>query len=197
MVRFRLIALALSTVICAGLTYLAATHKITGIQDLFDMSKAIQVSTEKKPPPPPPPPPPPDKNPPPPPPPPPMAPPTDSTPAIASEIPVTPPTPPPPPASPVITNPTWLKRPNGRDFERYYPTRALDREKTGRVVLNCVVQANGSINCVVDQETPDGWGFGEAALKISKSFQMAPQTVNGAPTSGGRVTVPIVFNVGG
>jgi protein TonB len=195
MVKFRLIAMALSVIICGGITYLAATHKINGISDLFDMSKTFRVEIEKKKPPPPPPPPPPDKPPPPPPPPPDLPPPVAAP--IATDIPVSPPAPPPPPAPAVITNPTWLKRPNGRDFERYYPTRALDREKTGRVVLNCVVQANGSINCAISEETPDGWGFGEAALKIAKSFQMAPQTVNGAPTSGGRVSVPIVFNLGG
>jgi protein TonB len=179
-------------VICGGLTYLAATHKIEGIGDLLDAVKAIQVEVDKKkPPPPPPPPPPPDK---PPPPPPPMPPPVAPT-ATSVDIPVSPPSPPQPPPAPVITNPTWLKQPNGRDFERYYPPRALEREKDGRVVLNCIVGADGRVSCDVSREDPDGWGFGDAALKISKSFQMAPQTVNGQATSGGRISIPIVFRL--
>jgi periplasmic protein TonB len=193
MVGFRLLAFAVSTVVCSVLIWAAATHKISGITDMFDLSKSIQVSTEKKPPPPPPPPPPPNT---PPPPPPPMAPPVMDAPAQVTEVPVAPPSPPPPPAAQVISNPTWVKRPNGRDFERYYPPRALEREKGGRVVLACVVSATGSIDCTVANETPEGWGFADAALKMSKLFQMSPQTVNGQPTSGGRVNVPITFQLG-
>ena len=192
MVKFRLIALGLSAIICSALTYLAMTHKISGITDLFDLSKAVTVSTERKPPPPPPPPPPPNS---PPPPPPPIAPPVMDAPAVAVDIPVTPPAPPPPPAAPVITNPTWLKKPGARDFERFYPARALEREKGGRVVLNCTVGADGRIDCAVASESPEGWGFGEAAKQISRSFQMSPQTVNGQPTAGGRISVPITFQL--
>ncbi|MEJ0023726.1 MAG: energy transducer TonB [Alphaproteobacteria bacterium] len=195
MVKFRLIALGLSLVICSGLTYLAATHQITGIGDLLDLTKALKVEVEKKkPPPPPPPPPPPDKPPPPPPPPPPqVAPPA----AVAVDIPVTPAAPPPPPAPAQIVGATWLKRPGAREFDRYYPPRAAEREKEGRVVLNCQVSADGSINCRVSSETPDGWGFGDAAVQISKYFKMAPMTANGQPTSGGTISVPITFKLGG
>ncbi|NDC60114.1 MAG: energy transducer TonB, partial [Alphaproteobacteria bacterium] len=59
------------------------------------------------------------------------------------------------------------------------------------------VNANGTINCRVGSEDPNGWGFGEAAVKISKSFQMAPQTVDGRPVDGGTITVPITFRLGG
>jgi protein TonB len=193
MVGFRLVAFGLSAIICSTLAYLAMTHKISGIEDLFDMSKSIQVQTERKPPPPPPPPPPPNT---PPPPPPPMAPPVMDAPATAVDIPVTPPAPPPPPAAQVIASPTWVKKPNGRDFERFFPPRALEREKSGRVVLACTVAANGTIDCTVSSETPEGWGFADAALKMSKLFQMSPQTVNGQPTAGGRVNVPISFQLG-
>jgi protein TonB len=102
-----------------------------------------------------------------------------------------------PPAPAQITGATWLKRPGAREFDRYYPTRAAEREKEGRVVLNCSVNADGSINCRVTSESPDGWGFGEAALQISKFFKMAPMTANGTPTSGGQISVPITFRLGG
>ncbi|HWA22473.1 MAG TPA: energy transducer TonB [Caulobacterales bacterium] len=192
MVRFRLIALALSLVICTGLTWLAATHKISGIGDLLDLTKALKVEVEKKKPPPPPPPPPPPEKPPPPPPPPP---PPEIAQAVHVDIPISAPVPPAPPPPAQITGATWLKRPGSREFDRYYPPRAMEREKEGRVVLNCSVNADGTINCRVSSETPDGWGFGDAALQISKYFKMAPQTVNGEPTSGGSISVPIVFKL--
>jgi protein TonB len=95
--------------------------------------------------------------------------------------------------TPVIAEPHWLETPNARDFERHYPPRALHRGMGGRVVLDCTVGASGRIACDVASETPQGNGFGEAALRIAQSFRMAPQTVDGRPTDGGRVRVPITF----
>jgi protein TonB len=120
-----------------------------------------------------------------------------NAPPTPTPIPVAVDPPPSPPTPSVITNPTWLRRPNGRDYERYYPARALDAGRNGRVVLDCVVGADGRINCSVSSEDPPGWGFGSAAVSISRSFQMSPRLENGAPTEGGRVRVPIVFQATG
>jgi protein TonB len=87
----------------------------------------------------------------------------------------------------------WLERPNAEDFALYYPEAAVDRGQGGRVTLDCVVAAHGRIACRVTSEDPPGWGFGEAALRISMHFRMAPATRDGRPTSGGRVRVPIRF----
>jgi protein TonB len=97
------------------------------------------------------------------------------------------------PVSHDIREPRWLSTPNARDFARFYPPRALDRGVSGRVLLDCIVGADGRIACSVGSETPQGQGFGEAALRIAQSFRMAPQTVNGSPTDGGHVRVPITF----
>lgn len=94
-----------------------------------------------------------------------------------------------------ITQPRWIETPNGADFARHYPRRALERERDGRVVLDCVVAATGRLGCAVASETPAGWGFGEAALRISESFRMSPMLENGQPTEGGRVRVPIAFQI--
>jgi len=187
----------LAAVICATLVYLAITRKFSAITDLFDDSQAVKVEIEEEKPPPPPPPPPPNTPPPPPPPeqrvPPPVidAPPTPTFDPVAIDPPPAPPTP------SVITNPQWVERPSGRDFERYYPNRALERGQEGSVTLSCVVAADGRIACTVSREDPTGWGFGEAALRISRHFRMAPATRDGVPTSGGRVNVPIRFNLAG
>lgn len=103
---------------------------------------------------------------------------------------------PPAPGPRQITNARWLERPDGSTFSRYYPERALTRSRAGKVVLDCLVGADGRIACEVVSEDPRGWGFGPAALQISKSFRMAPQLEDGQPTEGGRVRVPLRFNPG-
>lgn len=195
MVQLRLISLALASVICGVIAYLAFTGKWEAVSDFFEENEAIQVEIEEeeKPPPPPPPP---DRPPPPPPPEQRVPPPDFSAPPTPTPIPVAVDPPPAPPVPSVIRNAEWLQRPNARDFARYYPERALERGQTGRVNLACLVAADGRISCSVTSEDPPGWGFGEAAVQISRHFRMSPQSRDGVPTSGGRINVPIIFNVG-
>jgi len=90
----------------------------------------------------------------------------------------------------------WTARPSAADFERYYPTRARNHYVSGRTVLACVVMQDQSLTCEVRSEDPPGYGFGDAAIQISHSFRMAPQTTDGRPTVGGRLLVPITFRLG-
>ena len=196
MVRLRLISLVLAAIICAGIFYLAFTGKFHAVTDLFEDRNAVKVEVEAKRPPPPPPPPP--NRPPPPPPPEQRVPPPDlSAPPTPTPLPVAVDPPPSPPTPGIITGAVWLQRPGARDFDRYYPDRARDRDQEGRVTLDCLVSADGHIRCSVINEDPSGWGFGEAALRISQSFRMAAQTSDGRATSGGRIRVPITFRLAG
>ncbi|MFZ2029344.1 MAG: energy transducer TonB [Vitreimonas sp.] len=195
MVRLRLISLVLAAIICAGIAYLAFTGKFSAVTDMFQDRNAVKVVVEAKRPPPPPPPPP--NRPPPPPPPEQRVPPPDlSAPPTPTPLPVAV-DPPPAPPSPILTGMVWLQRPSTQDFNRFYPSRASDRGQEGRVILNCTVAASGRITCGVSSEDPEGWGFGEAALRISQSFRAAAQTSDGRATSGGQVRVPITFRLGG
>ncbi len=197
MVGLRLFSLAVAASVCGAIVYLALTQRFSAITDLFEDQDAVKVEIEQKEKPPPPPPPPPPDRPPPPPPPEQRVPPPDlSAPPTPTPIPVAVDPPPAPPTPAVITDPTWIERPSGRDFARYYPDRALQRGQEGRVTLDCLVAADGRISCSVTSEDPSGWGFGDAAIRISRSFRMAPATRDGAPTSGGRVRVPISFRLG-
>lgn len=195
MVRLRLISFALAVLICGTLAWMAATQRFDAISELFSDPDAVETVIEEKPkPPPPPPPPPPDRPPPPPPPPQQRVPPPSLTaPPTPTPDPVAVDPPPSPPEPLVITRPRWLESPSARDYERYYPRRALDRGQMGRVILQCIVQTDGRLTCTVASEDPTGWGFGDAAMRISESFRMVPQMENGEPTAGGRVRVPFTF----
>lgn len=71
----------------------------------------------------------------------------------------------------------------------------MEREKTGTVVLDCTVRADGRLNCTVASEDPPNWGFGEASLRVARNFKVRPQLANGVPTEGGRIRVPIRWNL--
>jgi len=88
----------------------------------------------------------------------------------------------------------WVARPVGDDLARVYPTRAHRFELSGRAVLRCSVEHDGTMSgCGVLFEEPVDMGFGEAALALTPRFRLAARTRTGQPTAGGTVRVPIRF----
>ncbi|MES1156209.1 MAG: TonB family protein [Alphaproteobacteria bacterium] len=81
-----------------------------------------------------------------------------------------------------ITSPRWTRRPSGLD--RYYPPRALARGMEGEATLDCIVRITGALDCAIVSETPQGWGFGEAALRISRDYAMVPAMRDGVAVEG-------------
>jgi protein TonB len=89
--------------------------------------------------------------------------------------------------------PGYDQIPTAEDMAKFYPEKALDVGKEGGAVLRCVVKKDRSLaNCAVASETPQGFGFGDAALQVSKLFRMK----SGAKP-GSRISIPIQFQTPG
>ncbi len=102
-----------------------------------------------------------------------------------------------PVAPSVISNPSWVRQPTARQLERAVPPRAIADGVSGRATLRCSVTASGAVTgCSVASESPQGYGFGRAAMGLAQHFEMRPRTVDGAPVEGARVSIPLVFNLG-
>jgi len=107
--------------------------------------------------------------------------------AIGFPIPVAIDPPPAPPNPNIVVNPVWLEQPDARDFARNYPDAASAANVSGRATIDCLVAADGRLSCTVTAEDPPGYGFGEATLRISREFRLAPMTRDNVPTEGKRI----------
>ncbi len=94
-----------------------------------------------------------------------------------------------------IRAPVWLQKPTGEDMASAYPAEAI---KAGvdkaTVVMDCGIADDGRLTrCLVTLEKPTQYGFGAAVIKLSQNFQMAAKDMDGHPTAGGMVRIPMVF----
>jgi TonB family protein len=99
---------------------------------------------------------------------------------------------------PGIIKPDWIRKPSGEAVNRAYPERALREGVSGRVSLRCTVNADGTVSgCQPVSENPVDYGFGDAAIRLSKQFKMKPQTIDGMPVDGAVVVIPLAFSAPG
>lgn len=98
----------------------------------------------------------------------------------------------------------WIRKPTGDDMTRLYPAEAVAKGLTGDVLMACKVGADGRLNgCIVDRaDIPRGGpalavdpGFRAATLELAKLFQMKPTNLQGAPTAGAVIHIPIRFRL--
>jgi hypothetical protein len=66
------------------------------------------------------------------------------------------------------------RMPSGGDFEHYYPRDARNAGTPGVAELCCTVREDRTLECRSGFEWPQGQGFGEAAVNISKAFRLSP-----------------------
>jgi TonB family protein len=87
----------------------------------------------------------------------------------------------------------WARRPTGAELDREFPDRAISARRSGDVTLACLVQPQGTLNCAVVSESPEGYRFGAAALRVVREARVAETFTNGQTAVGQQITVPIRF----
>ncbi len=93
--------------------------------------------------------------------------------------------------------PAWAETPEEADFSRAYPRQALNSNLPGRAELVCTIRADRRLNCEVSGETPEGQGFGAAALAVAQNYVVAEREIG--PLGflvGDRIILPITFAIG-
>jgi TonB family protein len=92
------------------------------------------------------------------------------------------------------TPPDWMRKPTFDQVLAVFPAKATAAGLGGRATIKCWVQTNGLLrDCKVAQESPTGYGFGEAALTLTPSFLMKPAIKQGKSVESD-VTIPINFS---
>jgi len=92
----------------------------------------------------------------------------------------------------LVIGPDFLKIPNNALLK--YPEYARRVHLGGRVALDCVVTDEGKLTpCAVTEETPPGYGFGQAAVRFASTFKLRPGMRDGQPVHGGHYRLPMVF----
>lgn len=95
-----------------------------------------------------------------------------------------------------ISDPDWDTRPTIEMLARAYPVAPMRLRIQGRTSIRCDVSDLGVLeNCELLSESPEGMGFGQAALGLAHRFRMKPRTVGGEPVAGGVVRIPISFSM--
>lgn len=89
--------------------------------------------------------------------------------------------------------PDWQKLPSAEDLASVWPAKALKAGIGGKALISCIVTVQGTLRaCHTVSETPEGSGFGGAAIALSPQFLMRPALKDGAPVEAS-VTIPVNF----
>ena len=98
-----------------------------------------------------------------------------------------------------VTVPDWTAYPDDKALLAAYPTQATAAGlRSGRGVADCLVAADGSLtDCRLAGERPDGAGFGEAAVQVAGQMRLDLWSLDGRPTTGSRIRLPVEFNRAG
>lgn len=90
----------------------------------------------------------------------------------------------------------WAReQPTAAHYRDVYPPLALSEGREGEVRLICTITDERKLACDVRSETPEGYGFGEAALALSRRYVVRGENEDARLVAGARVVVPISFRL--
>lgn len=88
----------------------------------------------------------------------------------------------------------WRSLPDANAMAQLYPPRAQKENIGGKATLDCRITAEGKASdCKVVSQTPEDYGFGEAAVALSAGFAFNPEIRDGKPVDGARRLIPVTF----
>lgn len=97
------------------------------------------------------------------------------------------------PAKPVVVEASWKDRPSGESVNRLYPEAAMKAGVGGKAKVRCTITVEGELkDCAVVEETPEGFGFGEASVRLLATSRFNPKTIDGKPVESEKV-IPMSF----
>lgn len=97
---------------------------------------------------------------------------------------------------PAVTSPPWLASPSSEDFAAAFANIATRGATEVRVVMRCLVAADGRLaGCVTESETPPGVAMGAATTALADKFRMSLWNPVGLPTIGGQVRVAVRYQL--
>lgn len=103
-----------------------------------------------------------------------------------------------PPSGTDVQDPVWIYSPYDRWAAGFTPDRVNQTGKGGEAKVLCKVSGAGSLeDCWLEHETPQGWGFGDAALKLLAHVQMKPLGARGEPVADRPFAITIEFKPDG
>ena len=84
-----------------------------------------------------------------------------------------------------ISDPLWVVSPHDPWTNGFIPEMSARPKQKGHATVRCVATEIGTlVNCWVQEETPAGFGFGEASLLILQHARMQPVSAGGAFVAG-------------
>ena len=89
----------------------------------------------------------------------------------------------------------WLAPPSGGSNWRDWPAPALRLEISGSATLKCNHDAQGQLSgCKVTEQSRPDKGFGDAALRLARTFRLRPTLSDGSPLTAGEITFKVPFD---
>jgi hypothetical protein len=100
------------------------------------------------------------------------------------------------PRTPSVVKAHFERTPSADQLEYYFPMSAQISKVEGAAMIACNVTVDHLLeDCKVTFEDPVGFGFGDAALKISRLFRVAPETVDGVASQNSSFSTRISFKL--
>lgn len=97
---------------------------------------------------------------------------------------------------PTFARPEWIERLSAAQMLPYFPSSAIQLHMNGTAWLACQVNDHDRVkHCRILREMPADYGFGRAAMLMSRLFQIRPPRRDGVPQYDAWVRIQIDFEL--